>query len=157
MGITMIMVSALAITLASFLPLIMATQPVSGLSTVAPQTNRTSKEFHNISRSMQDPTVVELRAPTRKFGSDEYNTYTSLTSDVIVETSSSTAVNSKLYPSLTTSAPSFVTRGRYIRNPFYFTKDDQEMEYEDDQHAELLINSGIPKLNRYDACVLQIS
>lgn len=112
-----------------------------------PQTNRTSKELQDKSKLVQDISV-ELRTSGRKSATDDYNSFSSLTSDVFVETPSSVP-NPKLYPSLTTSMPAFVTRGRYIRNPFYFSKDDQEVEFEEDQHADVLLNGGFPKWNRY--------
>lgn len=113
-----------------------------------PQANRTSKELQDKSKLVQDISV-ELRTSGRKSTTDDYNSFSSLTSDVFVETPSSVP-NPKLYPSLTTSMPAFVTRGRYIRNPFYFSKDDQEVEFEEDQHADVLLNGGFPKWNRYE-------
>ncbi|XP_027838226.2 uncharacterized protein LOC114120505 [Aphis gossypii] len=113
-----------------------------------PQANRTSKELQDKSKLVQDISV-ELRTSGRKSTTDDYNSFSSLTSDVFVETPSSVP-NPKLYPSLTTSMPAFVTRGRYIRNPFYFSKDDQEVEFEEDQHADVLLNGGFPKWNRYN-------
>lgn len=121
------------------------------VSTEAPhlsQANRTSKELQDKSKLVQNVSV-ELKTTGRKSTTDDYNTFSSLTSDVFVETPSSVS-NSKLYPSLTTSTPAFVTRGRYIRNPFYFSKDDQEVEFEEDQHADMLLNGGFPKWNRYE-------
>lgn len=125
-----------------------ATQSAGEASIDIPQLNRTSKEFQEKSRSMKDPVIVELKTTGRKFTSDDYNTFSSLTSDIVVETPSSTA-NPKVFPSLTTGPPPFITRGRYIRNPFYYSKDDQEVEFDDDQQAELLLNAGVPKWNRY--------
>ncbi|XP_060834129.1 uncharacterized protein LOC132917415 [Rhopalosiphum padi] len=121
------------------------------VSTDAPllsQVNRTSKELQDTSKLVQDISV-ELKTSGRKSTPEDYNTFSSLTSDVFVETPSSIS-NPKLYPSLTTSMPAFVTRGRYIRNPFFFSKDDQEVEFEEDQHADVLLNSGFPKWNRYN-------
>ncbi|XP_025198252.1 uncharacterized protein LOC112596698 [Melanaphis sacchari] len=121
------------------------------ISTVAPlllQVNRTSKELQDKSKLVQDISV-ELKTSERKSNSDVYNTLSTLTSDVFVETPSSVA-NPKLYPSLTTSMPAFVTRGRYIRNPFYFSKDDQEVEFEEDQHSGVLLNGGFSKWNKYN-------
>lgn len=109
--------------------------------------NRTSKEIQEKTRMIQDPLSVH-KTTGRKFSSDEYNTFSSLTSDIIVETSSSPS-NTKAYPSLTTGSPTFITRGRFIRNPFYFSKEDQEMEFEDEQHPDMLLNSGLHKWNRY--------
>jgi hypothetical protein len=115
----------------------------------AHQTNRSSKELQEESRSIDDP-AVSLKTIGRKLSPDDYNTYSSLTSDVIVETPSSSGINPKVYPSLTTNVPTFVTRGRYIRNPFYFAKDDQEVEFDEDQHTDLLLNGGVPKWNRFE-------
>ncbi|CAI6364216.1 unnamed protein product [Macrosiphum euphorbiae] len=110
--------------------------------------NRTSKEMHDKSKLVHDLSV-ELKTTGRKSTTDDYNTFSSLTSDVFVETPSSVS-NTKSYPSLTTSTPAFVTRGRYIRNPFYFSKEDQEVEFEEDQHADVLLNGAFPKWNRYN-------
>lgn len=123
---------------------------VSAADADDPQTNRTSKELQEKSRLIHDPATMELITTGRKSSADDYNTFSSLTSDVIIETSSNAAANPKpSYPSLTTSVPTFVTRGRHIRNPFYFNKDDQEMEFEDDPHTDFLLNGGaLPKWNR---------
>lgn len=116
---------------------------------VPTRSDRTSKEFQT---SANEPAPVpEFKTTGRKITSDDYNTFSSLTSaDIIVEaTSEPTAAPAKVvYPSLTTGAPSFVTRGRYIRNPFYFSKDDQEVEFDDDQHAEVVLNPASSKWNR---------
>lgn len=144
----MITVVALALALAGNSLFIGAIQFDEGPAD-AHQTNRSSKELQEKSRSIDDP-PLELKTTGRKLSPDDYNTYSSLTSDVIVETPLSPGVNSKMYPSLTTNGPTFVTRGRYIRNPFYFTKDDQEVEFDEDQHTDLLLNGGMPKWNRFE-------
>lgn len=145
----MITVVVLALALAGNSSFIAAIQFNDG-HIDAHQTNRSSKELQEKSRLIEDP-ALELKTTGRKLSSDDYNTYSSLTSDVIVETpSSSSGVSPKMYPSLTTNVPTFVTRGRYIRNPFYFTKDDQEVEFDEDQHTDLLLNGGIPKWNRFE-------
>lgn len=113
-----------------------------------PQANRTSKELQEKSKMALEDPATELKTTGRKWTSNDYNTFSSLTSDIVVETSSSTA-SPKSYPSLTTSVPTFVTRGRYIRNPFYFSKEDQEVEFEDDQHGDVMVNNGVPRWNRY--------
>lgn len=121
------------------------------ISTNGTQSNRTSKELQGKSSKSLQVQYPELRTTARKSNSDDYNTYSSLKSDITIETSSSSAVNTKVYPSLTTSFPNFATRGRFIKNPFYFSKDDQEIEFEDDPHPDSFLNSGFPKWNRYDA------
>jgi len=148
MSVKLLTVMAVALTLVD--DSLFTTTTQLGVSTDAPhlpQANRTSKELQDKPKLIQDMSV-ELKTTGRKSTADDYNTFSSLTSDVFVETPSSVA-NSKLYPSLTTSTPAFVTRGRYIRNPFYFSKDDQEVEFEEDQHADILLNGGFPKWNRY--------
>lgn len=120
------------------------------------QTNRSSKELQEESRSIEDPAMA-LKTTGRKLSPDDYSTYSTLTSDVIVETPSSSSVSPKTYPSLTTNVPTFVTRGRYIRNPFYFAKDDQEVEFDEDQHTDLLLNGGLPKRNRFEVVLYYIT
>jgi len=149
MDVTMLTSVVLALWTISDSVFIVADQQVVSVSTEAPQSNRTSKEFQEKPRtSIQDPVVTEFKTTGRKSITDDYNTFSSFTSDIIIETSSSAPANPKLYPSLTTSTPPFITRGRYIRNPFYFSKDDQEVEFDDDPQAELLLNAGMPKWNR---------
>lgn len=124
-----------------------ATTQLNFTTTEEPRVNRTSKELQENSKmALHDPTTV-LKTTGRKWTDDDFNTFSSLTSDVIVESSSPTT-SQKSYPSLTTSVPTFVTRGRYIRNPFYFSKDDQEVEFEDEQHGDLMMG-GMPRWNRY--------
>jgi len=141
----MLVFITMTVALATNFLLMMATEV--DVSTEVHQINRTSKEIQDKTRMIQDPLVM-LKTNGRKLSSDDYNTFSSLTSDITVETSSS-PTNSKVYPSLTTRSPAFITRGRFIRNPFYFSRDDQEMEFEDDQHSDLSLNGGLPKWNRY--------
>lgn len=145
MGVTVLSATALLMSLVVNFLFISATN-FDIISTNAPQTNRTSKELQEKSRLIDEP-AIELITTGRKSSTDDYNTFSSLTSDVIIETSSNTA-NPKLYPSLTTTLPTFVTRGRYIKNPVYFNKNDQEMDFYEDPHAEFLLNGGMPKWNR---------
>lgn len=117
----------------------------------AARSNRTSKEFQETSMPAKEPAaaVPVFKTTGRKITSDDFNTFSSLTSaDIVVESTSEPAAKT-VYPSLTTGPPSFVTRGRYIRNPFYFSKDDQEVEFDDDQHAEVVLNPATSKWNRY--------
>lgn len=123
---------------------------------VPARSDRTWKDFQATTpASAKEPAAVpEFKTTGRKMTSDDYNTFSSLTSaDIIVESTSEPAATAVaaakvVYPSLTTGAPSFVTRGRYIRNPFYFSKDDQEVEFDDDQHAEVVLNPAMSKWNR---------
>lgn len=146
MGIIVLSTMALVLSSVDNFLFIAATQ--HDILSNIPQANRTSKELKENSRMMHDPAIEFLKTRGRKSSADDYNTFSSLTSDVIIETSSNPA-NSKLFPSLTTSIPTFITRGRHIRNPFYFNKDDQEMEFEEESPTDFLLNSGVPKWNRY--------
>lgn len=148
MGDTILVFTMLTVALATNFLLMAATE--IDVSTEVHQINRTSKEIQEKTRMIQDP-INMLTTNGRKLSSDDYNTFSSLTSDIIVETSSS-PTSSKVYPSLTTRSPTFITRGRFIRNPFYFSREDQEMEFEDDQHSDLSLNGGLPKWNRYVLC-----
>ncbi|XP_050442508.1 uncharacterized protein LOC126846764 [Adelges cooleyi] len=107
--------------------------------------NRTSKELHaGEGKSLPD-------VGDRKWTSDVYHTLSSLTPDVTVDAVATANTKSSVYPPLTTGSPSFVTRGRYIRNPYYYNnKNDQEMEIADEQHADVVINAGVPRWNRYN-------
>lgn len=153
MGTTILAITTLALAFTDNFLFVTATH--FNVTTNVTQTNRTSKELQGKSLKFLQVQYPELRTTARKSNSDEYNTYSSLTSDVTIETSSSSAVNTKVFPSLTTSFPNFATRGRFIKNPFYFSKDDQEMEFEDDPHHDSFLNSGFPKWNRYDAICMK--
>lgn len=121
-------------------------------------------------RRLEEPAVVYATSVVdpadpwpagRKFVSDDdYRTLSSMTSDVVVE-ASATATGPRVYPKLTTGSPTgFATRGRYIRNPFgNFGKGDHEMEFDDDRHADFILNGGgavggSPKWNRYTKLVV---
>lgn len=128
-----------------------------------PAVNRTSRVLRAEPVEENSTSPVEFsehRTIGRKLSSlDDFRTLSSMSSDVVVE-ASATATIPKLYPSLTTVSPvGHVTRGRYIRNPFgMFGKDEQDnMEFDDDHHADFMFNSGssnlmggMPKWNRYD-------
>lgn len=93
------------------------------------------------------------RAAGRKLvPDDDYRTLSSAASELLVRPPT--------YPSLTTGPPAgFAMRSRHIGNPFgIFSKDDQEMEFDDDhQHADFVSNGGgggMPKWNRYTKSVL---
>ncbi|VVC34767.1 Hypothetical protein CINCED_3A020327 [Cinara cedri] len=154
---TVVISSALAVVLvsASVRPAITTAQ----ISTkVLSAVNRTSRELQaglvteNLSPQMNFP---ELRPTGRKLSSDDdYRTLPSMDTDMIVEASVA-ATGPKTYPSLMAGGSGFVTRGRHIRNPYgSFGKNDQEMEFEDDQPTDYIFNggggSGMPKWNRYN-------
>lgn len=132
---------------------------------VPPATGRTSREFRDGHAAAAYPLSpvyrIEHRSSGRKFGSDDdYRTLQPITSDLVVEASAAAGGPAKPYPSLTTSSPvGYVARGRFIRNPFgNFGKDDQEMEFDDEQHAEFMYSgggagAGMPKWNRYTESV----
>lgn len=122
------------------------------VSTIVPQVNRTSKEVQERLSNIIQLQYPELRSTLRKSNFDDHNTYSSLMTDIIVGTSSTPTRNNKVYPSLTTSSPNFVTRGRFISNPFYVRKEDHDMEFKDDPQSELIFNSGYSKWNRYAIC-----
>lgn len=152
----MLAMTTLVVAFADNVLFVAATEVV--VSTNAPQINRRSKELQEkLSTSIQIQ-YPDLRTMLRKSNSDDYYTYPSSTPDVDVETSSSSAVNSKVYPSLTTRSPNFVNRGRFIKNPFYFSNNDQDMEFEDESHPNSYLNSGFPKWNRYDPiCMISLN
>lgn len=141
--------------------------PAQASIEVPPAAGRASREFRDEHAATAYPPAspvyrVEHRSHGRKFGSDdEYRTLQAVASDLVVEASAAAGGPAKVYPSLTTGAPvGYVARGRFIRNPFgNFGKDDQEVEFDDDQHAEFMFGGGggggggMPKWNRYTESV----
>lgn len=122
------------------------------ISTVIPRVNRTSKELHEGSLNFIHQQYPEQRTTVQMSNSDDYNAHSSSISDIIVGTSSPLTRNNKAYPLLTTRSPNFVTRSRFISNPFFASKEDHGMEFEDDPYAESTFNGGFPKWNRYAIC-----
>ncbi|VVC34768.1 Hypothetical protein CINCED_3A017209 [Cinara cedri] len=154
--VTVVMATALAATLVS--ATVRPTVSTAQVSTDVPSAlNRTSRELRvePVAENSTSDSPEHRMAGRKLSADDDYRTLSSMTSDVVVE-ASATATGPKVYPSLTTGAPAgFVTRGRYIRNPFgNFGKDDQEMEFDDDQHADFMFTGGggggMPKWNRYN-------
>lgn len=161
---TILMMTTLAVALvsATVRPTITTSQV---LTKVSPAMNRTSREFRvepvieNFTSSADSP---ELRMADRKLSSDDdYRTLSSTNSDTIVKASVAAATGPKVYPSLASGRAGFVTRDRYIRNPFgSFSKKIQEIEPEDDQNADFMFNDGsnggMSKWNRYEIRVIII-
>lgn len=140
MDATKLAMMVLTMMLAKNFAIIKAVQLNASTDISTPQ--QKSQEFQDRSSKSIHIQYPEVQTSSRKSSSDDFKTFSSLTSDVTVDTSSSPSVNSK-------GSSNFVTRGRTVKNPFYYNKEDQEMEFEDDSHSDSFFNSGFPKWNRY--------
>lgn len=123
------------------------------LSVTATQVNLTA-----VTPEAKSPKSIQLshheqRNIFQNPNSDDYNMYLTLMSDAIMGTSPSIGIDSKEYLSLTTITPNFVTRSR-SNPPFYASKEEQEMEFEEDSNPDPFFNREFSKWNRYTFCFL---
>lgn len=124
------------------------------------QQSRSSKEIKSNSNVQElDGISSELKTTGHKWLSDEYHIFSSLlTSPKDISAVNNSPVTTKIdtYPMLTTDSPPFITRNRYVRNPYANTQRGhcQEMHMING-HPQYLtgnnhnnIMNAVPKRNR---------